>query len=78
MNSKKLLTTKEAATLLGVSRAFLERDRWRGATIPFVRIGTRTVRYHPDVIQNIMGSQTLGLTKKVDSNFSLSTLSVNR
>ena len=41
----ELLTTKQAAELLGVSMAFLERDRRAGATVPFVRIGSRTVRY---------------------------------
>ena len=41
----KLLTTKEAAGFLGVSEAFLERDRWAGADIPFVRVGSRAVRY---------------------------------
>jgi excisionase family DNA binding protein len=40
-----LLSTKEAARYLGVSAAFLERDRWAGARIPFVRVGTRVVRY---------------------------------
>lgn len=40
-----LLTTKQAAIYLGVSEAFLERDRWAGARIAFVRIGTRGVRY---------------------------------
>ena len=40
-----LLTTKDAAQFLGVSRAFLERDRWAGARIPFVRVGSRAVRY---------------------------------
>lgn len=41
----RLLTTKEAARFLGVSAAFLERDRWAGAEIPFVRVGSRAVRY---------------------------------
>ncbi len=40
-----LLTTKTAAKLLCVSKAFLERDRWAGAKVPFVRVGTRSVRY---------------------------------
>lgn len=40
-----LLTTKEAAKYLGLSKAFLERDRWAGATIPFLRVGSRAVRY---------------------------------
>lgn len=42
---EKLLTTKEAAPLLSVSVAFLERDRWAGAQVPFIRIGARAVRY---------------------------------
>lgn len=40
-----LLTTPKAAEYLGVSPAFLERDRWAGARIPFVKIGTRSIRY---------------------------------
>lgn len=40
-----LLCTKQAAKLLGVSKAFLDRDRWAGARIPFIRIGSRAVRY---------------------------------
>lgn len=40
-----LLTTKQAAQLLGVSMAFLERDRWAGARIPFIKVGSRAVRY---------------------------------
>ena len=41
----ELLTTKQAAKYLGVSMAFLEGDRWAGAQVPFVRIGSRAVRY---------------------------------
>ncbi|WP_417532237.1 helix-turn-helix transcriptional regulator [Marinobacter lipolyticus] len=41
----KLLNTKEAAQLLGVSKAFLERDRWAGARVPFIKVGSRAVRY---------------------------------
>ena len=41
----KLINTQEAADYLGVSKAFLERDRWAGARIPFLKIGSRTVRY---------------------------------
>lgn len=43
-----LLTTKEAAKYLGISQAFLERDRWAGARIPFVRVGSRTIRYRKE------------------------------
>lgn len=40
-----LLNTKQAAEYLCVSAAFLERDRWAGARIPFIRLGTRSIRY---------------------------------
>ena len=53
-----LLTTKEAARYLGVSEAFLERDRWAGARIPFVRIGSRAVRYEPSSLDAYIKSQT--------------------
>lgn len=42
---QNLLTTKDAAKFLSVSPAFLERDRWAGATIPYIRVGSRAVRY---------------------------------
>lgn len=45
MQQENLLTSKEAAPLLGVSVAFLERDRWAGARVPFIKIGSRAVRY---------------------------------
>ena len=45
MMTAQLLTTKQAASYLSVSAAFLERDRWAGARIPFLKIGSRTVRY---------------------------------
>ena len=49
-----LLTTKQAAQILGVSIAFLERDRWAGARVPFVKIGSRAVRYrHSDQLAYI-------------------------
>ncbi len=45
MQHDLLLTTKQAAPILGVSVAFLERDRWAGARVPFIKIGSRAVRY---------------------------------
>jgi len=41
----QLLNTQEAAKYLGVSVAFLERDRWAGARVPFIKVGSRAVRY---------------------------------
>jgi excisionase family DNA binding protein len=54
----QLLTTKEAAKYLGVSKAFLERDRWAGAQIPFVQIGLRTVRYRQAVLDEYIANRT--------------------
>lgn len=42
----RLLNTQQAAEFLGVSIAFLERDRWAGARVPFIKVGSRAVRYH--------------------------------
>ena len=55
--SRRLVTTKEAARFLGVSPAFLERDRWagarngQGASIPFVAVGSRAIRYRPSDLE---------------------------
>lgn len=43
--SLAILNTKQAAQYLGVSAAFLERDRWAGARIPFIKLGSRSIRY---------------------------------
>ena len=53
----KLLTTKEAAQFLGMSEAFLERDRWAAARIPFVRIGARAVRYELSTLEAFVRSR---------------------
>jgi len=45
MDNTQLLTTSQAANYLCVSKAFLERDRWAGARVPFIKIGSRAVRY---------------------------------
>ncbi len=52
-----LLTTKDAARYLGVSSAFLERDRWAGARVPFVRIGSRAVRYEISALEAFVHSR---------------------
>ena len=41
----KLLTTQQASEYLGMSKAFLERDRVEEARIPFIKVGSRAVRY---------------------------------
>ncbi len=52
-----LLTTKEAAQYLGMSKAFLERDRWAGARIPFVKLGARAVRYRQADLESYIESK---------------------
>jgi len=52
-----LLTTKQAAPILGVSKAFLERDRWAGAKVPFIRVGSRAVRYRMSDLMSYIESR---------------------
>ena len=54
-----LLTTKEAARFLNVSTAFLERDRWAGARIPFIKVGSRAIRYQQSALEAYIESRTL-------------------
>lgn len=56
--NKQILTTTEAAEFLGVSKAFLERDRWAGARIPFIKIGARAVRYSMNDLESYLQQQT--------------------
>lgn len=51
-----LLTTPQAANVLGVSIAFLERDRWAGARVPFIKIGSRAVRYRLQDLEHYIES----------------------
>lgn len=54
----QLLKTKQAAEYLGLSKAFLERDRWAGAKVPFIKIGDRAVRYRIDDLNAYIESRT--------------------
>jgi len=53
----KLLTTVEAAEYLGMSKQFLERDRWKGASIPYVFVGTRSIRYRAEDLDKFIESR---------------------
>lgn len=61
----KLLNTKEAAQLLGVSKAFLERDRWAGARVPFIKVGSRAVRYRRSDLECYIEGRLRHSTSKV-------------
>ena len=56
MRNQNLLKTKEAAEYLNISVAFLERDRWAGARIPFIKVGRRAVRYRLDDLKAYLDS----------------------
>ena len=60
-----LFTTKDAAELLGVSKAFLERDRWAGARVPFVKVGSRAVRYRLSDLGSYIEGQIRHSTSEV-------------
>lgn len=53
----QLLSTPQAAKFLNVSIAFLERDRWAGARVPFVKVGSRAVRYRLEDLEAYINSQ---------------------
>ena len=64
ITDKGLLSEHEAALVLGVSRATLERWRLQGYSgekarapvPPFVRIGARAVRYDPDELADFINA----------------------
>jgi hypothetical protein len=61
----KLLNTKETAEILRVSEAFLERDRWAGARIPFIKVGARAIRYRLQDIENYIENNICYSTSNV-------------
>ena len=63
----ELLTTAEAARYLGMSKAFLERDRWAGARIPFIRVGSRSVRYRRADLEAYLDRQRRRSTTELHS-----------
>lgn len=60
---KTLLTTREAAAILTVSPQFLERDRWSGPQIPFIRIGERAIRYRHSTLQEYIKANECGINE---------------
>jgi len=63
--TNRLLTTAEAAEFLGVSKAFLERDRWAGARVQFIKIGSRAVRYRLSDLENYIERQVRRSTSEM-------------
>ena len=54
-----LIKQSEAAEYLGLSEATLERDRWRGGNIPFIRIGARAIRYDLEQLNEYIDRNTV-------------------
>ncbi len=59
MNTDELLTTTAAAKYLAVSKAFLERDRWAGPTIVYIKVGSRAVRYRLEDLQAFINARAM-------------------
>ena len=55
--STAILNTTQAASYIGMSKAFLERDRWAGARIPFIKVGSRAVRYRKSDLDSFLDKQ---------------------
>ena len=56
---KRLVGQKEAAEYLGLSEATLERDRWRGGNIPYIRVGPRAIRYDLEQLNEYIDRNTV-------------------
>lgn len=53
-NQIELLTTKQAAKALNLHPSTLEKWRWRGEGPPFVKLGTKAVRYTKTALEAFM------------------------
>ena len=54
-----LIKQSEAAEYLGLSEATLERDRWRGGNIPYIRVGQRAIRYDLEQLNEYIDRNTV-------------------
>jgi hypothetical protein len=57
--NKRLVGQKEAAEYLSLSEATMERDRWRGGNIPYIRIGPRAIRYDLEQLDDYIDRNTV-------------------
>ena len=57
--NKRLVGQKEAAQYLNLSEATMERDRWRGGNIPYIRIGPRAIRYDLEQLDEYIDRNTV-------------------
>tara|TARA_B100001123_G_C15183907_1_gene976502 strand:- start:271 stop:480 length:210 start_codon:yes stop_codon:yes gene_type:complete len=61
---KNLVKQDSAATYLGLSEATLERDRWRGGDIPYIKIGPRAIRYDLEQLNKYIERNTVSNISK--------------
>mgnify|MGYP001490493097 CR=1 FL=1 len=54
-----LIKQSEAASYLGLSEATLERDRWRGGDIPYIKIGPRAISYDLEQLNKYIERNTV-------------------
>lgn len=57
--NKRLVGQKEAAEYLNLSEATLERDRWRGGEIPYIKVGPRAIKYDLDQLNAYLETKTV-------------------
>ena len=56
---KSLVGQKAAADYLDFSEATLERDRWRGGEIPYIRVGPRSIKYDLNQLDVYLETKTV-------------------
>ena len=56
---KNLVKQDGSATYLGLSEATLERDRWRGGDIPYIKVGPRAIRYDLNQLDDYLETKTV-------------------
>ena len=57
--NKRIVRQKKAAEYLNLSEATMERDRWRGGDIPYIRIGPRAIRYDLEQLDEYIDRNTV-------------------
>ena len=57
--NKRIVRQKKAAEYLNLSEATMERDRWRGGDIPYIRIGPRAIRYDLEQLDDYIDLNTV-------------------
>ena len=65
----ELITTKEAAEFLGVSAAFLQRDRTDETEIPYVKVGRRAIRYKLSDLHSYIDDRRFQGTEDSDPSY---------